>query len=47
MFLIFKFAFQLWHTMDVDDEKRMVVKGALTAEQFKEITGEDYVEGAA
>lgn len=47
MFIVFKFAFQLWNTMTKDDEKAMVKKGSLTTEQYKEIVGEDYVEEAA
>lgn len=42
MFTICKYAYQLWHTMDLDDEKDMVKKGAITTDQFKEITGQDY-----
>lgn len=42
MFIVFKFAFQLWHTMDKAAVAAQVVKGSITAEQYKEITGEDY-----
>ena len=43
MFKVFKFAFQLWHTMDKAAVAAEVVKGSITAEQYKEITGEEYV----
>ena len=45
MFIVFKFAFQLWHTMDKAAVATQVVKGSITAEQYKEITGEDYIAG--
>ena len=45
MFTVFKFAFQLWHTMDKADVAAQVVKGSITAEQYKEITGENYIAG--
>ena len=47
MFIVFKFAFQLWHTMDKEDEKEQVRKGAITPEEYKDIVGEDYTEEAA
>lgn len=44
MVMIFRFAYQLWHTMDKVDEKEQVRKGAITPEEYKEIVGEDYTE---
>lgn len=32
-----------WHIADVDSLKIYVAKGKITAEQYKEITGLDYV----
>lgn len=43
MFIIFKFAYQMWHTMDKAAVAAEVVKGSITADQYKTITGEDYV----
>ena len=42
MFTVFKFAYQLWHTMTKDDIAAEVKIGTLTADQYKEIVGEDY-----
>lgn len=39
---IFKFAYQLWHTMTEDDVKAEVVKGSITVEQFEDIVGHNY-----
>lgn len=43
MFVTFKFAYQNWKTMTVEDVAVQVVKGSITAEQYKEITGDGYV----
>lgn len=43
MFTVFKFAFQLWHTMDKAAVAEEVTKKSITTDQYKEITGEDYV----
>ncbi|AWZ43149.1 XkdX family protein [Latilactobacillus sakei] len=43
MFIVFKFAYQNWNTMNKDDVMAQVVKGSISEEQFKEIVGEDYV----
>lgn len=42
MFTVFKFAYQLWHTMTKEDVAAEVKRGTLTADQYKEIVGEDY-----
>lgn len=42
MLLVFKFAYQSWHTMTKKDEQSMVQKGAMTKEDYKNIVGEDY-----
>lgn len=42
MFITFKFAFQNWKTMTASDVADQVVKGSITANQYKEITGEEY-----
>lgn len=42
MFITFKFAYQDWKTMTVEDVAEQVVKGSITANQYKEITGTDY-----
>lgn len=47
MVMIFRFAYQLWHTMDKEDEKEQVRKGAITPEEYKDIVGEDYTEEVA
>lgn len=43
MFIVFKFAYQLWHTMDKDAVAAEVVKGSITSDEYKTIVGEDYV----
>lgn len=48
MFQIYKWAFQDWHTITVDELRKVVDpqgqnQFCLTPEQFKEITGEDFV----
>lgn len=43
MFKVFKFAYQLWHTMDKEAVAAEVAKGSITAAEYKEITGEEYV----
>lgn len=47
MFICFKFAYQLWHTLDKDQMQEQVAKGHITADEYKEIVGEDYPEEAA
>lgn len=42
MFTVFKFAYQLWHTMDKAAVAAQVAKQSITAEQYKTIVGEDY-----
>lgn len=42
MFKVFKFAYQLWHTMDKAAVAAEVAKGSITAEQYQEIVGEEY-----
>lgn len=43
MMIVFKFAYQLWHTMDKDAVAAEVAKNSITADDYKTITGEDYV----
>ncbi|WP_350443809.1 XkdX family protein [Lactiplantibacillus plantarum] len=43
MIIVFKFAYQLWHTMSKSDVAAEVAKGSITADDYKTITGEDYV----
>lgn len=43
MFIVFKFAYQLWHTMDKADVAAEVANNSITADDYKTITGEDYV----
>lgn len=43
MFVTFKYAYQSWGTMDKKDVMAEVVKGSITADQYKEIVGEIYV----
>lgn len=43
MFITFKFAYQDWKTMTDDDVAAQVAKGSITADQYKQITGNDYV----
>lgn len=40
---ILKIAFNQWHTVDVPALKKVVEEQHMTADQFKEITGQDYV----
>ena len=42
MFTVFKFAYQLWHTMTKEDITAEVRKGSLTEKQYREIVGEEY-----
>ncbi|AVW05392.1 XkdX family protein [Lactiplantibacillus plantarum] len=43
MIIVFKFAYQLWHTMDKAEVAAEVAKGSITSDDYKTITGEDYV----
>lgn len=43
MFIVFKFAYQMWHTMDKNAVAAEVAKGSITADDYKTITGEEYV----
>lgn len=43
MMTVFKFAYQLWHTMDKTAVAAEVAKNSITADNYKTITGEDYV----
>lgn len=43
MMIVFKFAYQLWHTMDKTAVAAEVAKNSITADDYKTITGEDYV----
>lgn len=43
MFVVFKFAYQLWHTMDQSAVAAEVAKNSITTDDYKAITGEDYV----
>ncbi|WP_423348524.1 XkdX family protein [Lactiplantibacillus plantarum] len=43
MMMTFKFAYQLWHTMDKAEVAAEVAKNSITADDYKTITGEDYV----
>ncbi|GAB6091799.1 XkdX family protein [Furfurilactobacillus curtus] len=42
-FDLFKLFYQQWHTMTAADLKVQVSNKVITADQFKEITGDDYV----
>lgn len=44
MFICFKFAYQLWHTLTKEQMQKQVDKGTLTPDEYKEIVGEDYPE---
>lgn len=46
MIIIFKFAYQLWHTMDKAEVAAEVAKNSITANDYKMITGEEYVVSA-
>lgn len=43
MFVIFKYAYQLWHTLTKEDIIKQRKLNHITDEQYKEITGEDYM----
>lgn len=43
MMIVFKFAYQLWHTMDKTEVAAQVAKNSITVDDYKTITGEDYV----
>ena len=47
MFITFKFAYQNWGTMTKEDVADEVIKGSITADEYKEIVGEDYVAPAS
>lgn len=42
MILTLKFAYRFWHTVSLEQIEDKANSGYLTAEQFKEITGEEY-----
>lgn len=44
MFTVFKYAYQLWHTMTKEDVAKEVVKGSITKQQYLDIVGEYYPE---
>ncbi|TBX37639.1 XkdX family protein [Lactiplantibacillus paraplantarum] len=46
MMIVFKFAYQLWHTIDKTAVAAEVAKGSITADDYKTITDEDYVAPA-
>lgn len=46
MMIVFKFAYQLWHTMDKTEVAAEVAKNSITTDDYKMITGEDYVAPA-
>lgn len=46
MMIVFKFAYQLWHTMDKAEVAAEVAKNSITADDYKTITGEAYIEMA-
>ena len=46
MILTLKFAYKFWHTVTLDQLKAKADAGYLTAEQFYEITGQEYQETA-
>lgn len=41
--IVFKFAYQLWHTMNKTEAVAEVAKNSITTDDYKTITGEDYV----
>ncbi|AUS71665.1 MULTISPECIES: XkdX family protein [Lactiplantibacillus] len=47
MMIVFKFAYQLWHTMDKAEVAAEVAKNSITSDDYKTITGEEYVAPAA
>lgn len=42
MFIVFKFTYQLWHTMTKEDVAVAVEKVTLTEKQYQEIVQEEY-----
>ncbi|MEJ6356105.1 XkdX family protein [Lactiplantibacillus plantarum] len=46
MYIIFKFAYQLWHTMTKAEVAKEVVKKSITPEEYQTITGDTYAEAA-
>ncbi|CUR63876.1 XkdX family protein [Leuconostoc gasicomitatum] len=46
MIIVFKFAYQLWHTMDKAEVAAEVAKNSITTNDYKTITGEEYVVSA-
>jgi len=44
MMIVLKYAYQLWKTIDKDVVTDEVVKGTITTEDYKTITGEEYVK---
>ncbi|GJI52559.1 XkdX family protein [Lactiplantibacillus plantarum] len=46
MFIVFKFAYQLWHTMDKSEVAAEVANNSITPDDYKTITSEDYVAPA-
>lgn len=44
MFKLLKVQFQKWHKITEEDVARAVTKGKITADEYKEITGLEYVE---
>ena len=44
MILTLKFAYRFWHTVTIEQLKAKANQGCLTAEQFYEITGQEYQE---
>lgn len=46
MMIVFKFAYQLWHTMDKAEVAAEVANNSITADDYKTITGEEYVVSA-
>lgn len=39
---VFKFAYQLWHTMTKEDIAEQVKIGSLAEKDYREIVGEEY-----
>ena len=46
MYIIFKFAYQLWHTMTKEEVSLEVIKGGITPVEYQTIPGEAYIEMA-
>lgn len=40
---LFTTQYRVWHTLSIDTLRTDVAIGVITADDFKEITGEDYV----